>query len=95
MMRISETKGRLAPHQLPIISLDGTDYYVDARLRQFREIMNPHNFVDFGTEAGRRMVSECAIFECYYCQQITVVPFDSDDDKIECRRCGSAALLPF
>ena len=57
--------------------------------------MNPHNFVDFGTEAGRRMVSECAIFECYYCQQITVVPFDSDDDKIECRRCGSAALLPF
>ena len=94
-MKNSETEYKLAPHQLPIISLDGTEYYVDARLRQFREVTNPHNFVDFETETGRRMVSECAIFECYYCNQITVFPSGTTDEDIVCRRCGTSALLPF
>lgn len=37
--------------QLPIIELNGKHYFRDDRLRQIRNVENPHDFMDF-SEAG-------------------------------------------
>jgi hypothetical protein len=33
--------------KLPIVSYKGTNYFQDDRLRQIREITNPHNYLSF------------------------------------------------
>ena len=48
--KISKQHG---PRQLPMVFLHGVYYYVDERLKQFREINNPHNFIAFDSEAGQ------------------------------------------
>ena len=36
-----------SPVALPIIKMNGKSYYVDSRLRQYRNVENPHDFIDF------------------------------------------------
>ncbi len=36
-----------SPNQLPVVKMDGKSYYVDSRLRQYRNVENPHDFVNF------------------------------------------------
>lgn len=33
---------------LPVILLNGVQYFIDNRLQQFRQVKNPHQFIDFG-----------------------------------------------
>jgi len=35
------------PRRLPIVCVDGVEYFVDIRLRQLRDVGNPHRFLDF------------------------------------------------
>jgi len=53
----------IGPRRLPIVQIDGINWFVDVRLRQFREVKNPHNFVDFDSEAGERMIAGCLRLE--------------------------------
>ena len=46
------------PRRLPIAQLGGVFYYVDERLKQFREVTNPHNYVNFDTESGRKLCND-------------------------------------
>tara|TARA_Y100000310_G_C19985318_1_gene491655 strand:- start:113 stop:247 length:135 start_codon:yes stop_codon:yes gene_type:complete len=32
---------------LPVIKYKGKKYYLDVKLKQIREIDNPHNYIDF------------------------------------------------
>ena len=36
------------PIALPKIQIAGRTYYADERLRQLRNIKNPHDYIDFG-----------------------------------------------
>ena len=36
-----------SPVKLPIIRMNDKSYYVDSRLRQYRNVDNPHDFIDF------------------------------------------------
>jgi hypothetical protein len=38
------------PRELPKIQLGKKVYYVDARLRQLRNVENPHDYVDYGDD---------------------------------------------
>jgi len=38
--------GRDDVRQLPIITRNGKKYYIDERLRQLRNINNPHDYID-------------------------------------------------
>jgi hypothetical protein len=40
---IKEIKESETPRQLPIIHIDGTDYFVDERLNEIRNVKNPHD----------------------------------------------------
>ena len=46
------------PRRLPIVKSKGRFYFVDERLKQFREETNPHNFIDFDSDEGQRMREE-------------------------------------
>ena len=48
---------RSAPRMLPIMEYNGQSWFMDERLGQFREVWNPHHYVDFDTEEGRRMLA--------------------------------------
>ena len=43
---------------LPIVKVDGTEYIVDVKQREFREFGNPDNAVNMHSERGRQMVNE-------------------------------------
>lgn len=38
--------------QLPIVEMKGKKYFRDDRLQQFRNVENPHDFVDFEDVGG-------------------------------------------
>ena len=47
MQRYQQTQPN-KPTRLPTIVLDnGKTYFIDDRLKQFRNISNPHDFIDF------------------------------------------------
>jgi len=44
------------PRMLPTIKLpNGKTYFVDIRLRQLRNIKNPHDYIDFDDESEIRL----------------------------------------
>jgi hypothetical protein len=51
-------KNETRPGRLPIVNWQGADYFVDRRLRQFREVRNPHHFVDFDSPEGKEILRE-------------------------------------
>jgi hypothetical protein len=42
--------GCALPRELPKIQVGTKVYYVDARLRQFRNVENPHDYLDYGDD---------------------------------------------
>jgi hypothetical protein len=42
--------GCALPRKLPTIRIRRKVYYVDARLRQLRNVKDPHDYVDYGDE---------------------------------------------
>ena len=46
------------PRQLPIAQIQGDFYYIDERLKQFREVTNSHNFIDFNSDEGQKMYQD-------------------------------------
>ena len=45
--------------RLPVIKLFGKRWYVDDRLRQWRNVFNPHDFIDW--DLFDRAVMECPL----------------------------------
>jgi hypothetical protein len=41
------------PRMLPIVEFDCRSWFVDGRLRQFRDVWNPHDYVDFDSGQGK------------------------------------------
>ena len=35
------------PRRLPIVAINGKRYFLDMRLRQYRNVENPHEWIDF------------------------------------------------
>ncbi|MBN1346702.1 MAG: hypothetical protein JXQ73_28685 [Phycisphaerae bacterium] len=75
---------------LPVVRLDGTAWFVDLRLRQFRETMNPHNYVDFDTVKGTRFCQQAGVVTCLRCGTSVVVSGSPLDEGVCCVRCGWA-----
>jgi len=40
------------PRMLPAVRVAGVEYFVDIRLRQLRQVDNPHNFIGFEPDGG-------------------------------------------
>lgn len=82
-----------AARSLPVVTLNGTAWFVDLRLRQFRETMNPHNYVDFDTVKGKRFCRQSGVVTCLRCGMSVIVPGSVLDEGLGCARCSGAVHM--
>ena len=81
------------PWALPIVQVGPTQYFADLRLRQFRDVNNPHNYVDFDSEQGRHMCERTAIVVCRECRTAAIVSTALKRDELRCMYC-LALIVP-
>ncbi len=75
------------PRWLPRVRLHGVEYFVDERLREFRDVTDFSNAVRFETERGEVMLSEFFVTECPVCALEIGVAREASGDRMECIRC--------
>lgn len=76
------------PRWLPRVRLHGVEYFVDERLREFRDVTDPHRAIGFGSERGRMMLKEFFVVECQECGLEVGIAIDTREHTVECARCG-------
>ena len=81
------------PWALPVVRNGPTSYFADLRLRQFRDINNPHNYIDFDCEQGRLICRQSGVISCSQCRTSAIVSPALDIEKLRCMRCFSL-LVP-
>ena len=81
------------PWVLPIIQRGPTQYFADLRLRQFRNVQNPHDYVDFDSEQGRQMCEQTGIVVCRECQLAAIISPAIDRKELRCMNC-LALIVP-
>lgn len=83
------------PWALPIVRYEATMYFADLRLRQFRDISNPHNYIDFDSEHGQRICRQNGIIKCFHCGTTAIVSPALDMEKLRCVQCYSLIIPLF
>lgn len=75
------------PWVLPQIQVGATQYFADLRLKQFRDVDNPHNYVDFASEQGRLICRQAGITVCLECGMAAIISPSSFEHELWCMRC--------
>lgn len=75
------------PRVLPVVHYDTKAYFADLFLGQFRDIENPHNFVDFDSEQGRLMCSQTGVIWCPECRMSVIVSKAFEQQRLRCMQC--------
>ena len=83
------------PWTLPIVRYGETMYFADLRLKQFRDIDNPHNYVEFDSERGYNMCMQNGIITCFHCGTTAIVSPALDLEKLRCVQCYSLIIPLF
>ena len=81
------------PWVLPIVQHGPTQYFADLRLRQFRDVSNPHNYVDFDSEEGRKMYEQTGIVVCRECRMAAIISTALKREELRCMNC-LALIVP-
>jgi len=90
MVKTTATSGTT---MLPIVLYGTTRYFADLRLKQFRDIENPHNYEDFHTEEGRKMCRHTGVVNCRECGTSVIVSKVLVNEHLRCVLCGALAEL--
>jgi len=91
----AEQRGFSGPWTLPIVLYKTTSYFADLRLKQFRDIDNPHNYVDFDSERGRLICRQNGVLLCQQCGTGSIVSPALDTGKLRCVHCFSLIVPMF
>ena len=83
------------PWALPIVRYGAVKYFADLRLKQFRDINNPYNYVVFDSERGRRISRQNGIITCSECGTGAIVSPALDIEKLRCVKCFSLIVPLF
>ena len=75
------------PKVLPMIHMGVKTYFVDLRLRQFRSVSDPGDYVEFESDDGRRMCEHANIISCPDCKVSIIVPGIWRRECLSCIRC--------
>ena len=89
-MRESKEERPYGPHRLPVVHIDGDDYIVDFRLREFRTATPPNRmivFIPFDSERGDLFMRNIAIVPCVVCGELQTHPHDAIRKDVRCFRC--------
>ena len=93
MEQVKQQEAFAGPWALPIVQDEATMYFADLRLRQFRQINNPHNYVDFDSEEGRKMYEQTGIVVCRECRMAAIISTALDRKELRCMNC-LALIVP-
>ena len=85
-MGIEQNKGD-GPWVLPIARLVDSPYFIDLRLRQFRETMNPGSYVDFDSVEGRTKCRKAGVVTCLRCGFSVIMSPSAIEEGLRCWRC--------
>jgi len=77
------------PRVLPVVQYGPTRYFADLFLGQFRDIENPHNYVDFNSEQGRLMCRQTGVLWCPECRMSVIVSKAFEEQSLRCMQCFS------
>ena len=83
------------PWTLPLVRVGETMYFADLRLKQFRDISNPHDCVDFDSERGRHICQQNGVIRCSSCGTAAIVSPALDMEKLRCVQCYSLIVPLF
>ncbi|MHC4103335.1 MAG: hypothetical protein ACYSR9_00235 [Planctomycetota bacterium] len=83
------------PKVLPVVQYGQIRYFADLRLRQFRDIGNPHNYVDFDSEQGRAMCKQTGILWCPECGMSVIISKTFEQQSLRCMQCMSLVVPSF
>ena len=89
MEQVKQQEAFAGPWALPIVRYEATMYFADLRLRQFRQVNNPHNYVDFDSERGQHLCRQNGIITCSGCGTAAIVSPALDREKLRCVQCYS------
>ena len=78
----------VGPWVLPIVCYGAVQYFADLRLRQFRNINDPFESVDFDSEQGRQICLHNGIVYCERCQTAFIIPRIVQDKYLFCVLCA-------
>lgn len=81
------------PWVLPIMQDGPTQYFADLRLRQFRNVKAPHDYVDFDSDKGRQMCEHTSIVVCRECKMAAIISRAIDRKELRCMNC-LALIVP-
>ncbi len=81
------------PWVLPIVRNGPTQYFADLRLRQFRNVKNPHEYSGFDSEQGKQMCEHSGIVVCRECQMAAIISTALDKKELRCMNC-LALIVP-
>ena len=82
------------PRMLPVVRYGTTEYFTDLRLGQFRDIRNPHNYIDFDSEQGQLMCRQTGVLWCRQCRMSVIVSRAFENERLRCMQCLSI-IEPF
>jgi len=86
---MEETKEKVVtgPRALPIVGYEGTIYFVDLRLREFRDIKDFGNSVRFGSEKGQQICKQTGVVSCSSCGMSAIVSKEFENETLRCMQC--------
>ena len=79
----------MAPKVLATVHVRDKEYFVDLRLGQFREVQNPHEYIDFDTPEGEGLLKYVPLAECQHCGFRAIISSAHTDDELHCMKCYS------
>ena len=86
-------KAVTGPRVLPVVRYGQTRYFADLRLAQFRDIENPHNYVDYDSEQGRLICRQTGVIRCPGCGMSVIVSKAFEQQSLRCMQCMSLIKL--
>jgi len=86
---MTEAKQRVmtGPMTLPIVQYGQERYFADLLLGQFRDIDDPHRFVDFDSEQGRLMCQQTGVVWCNECGMAVIISKAFEQQTLRCMQC--------
>ena len=91
VIKMAEAKQKIVtgPRVLPVVQYGPVRYFADLRLRQFRHIKNPHNYVDFDSEQGRLICRQTGVIRCPQCGMSVIGSKMFEEQNLRCMQCMS------
>jgi len=86
-MAMPKLKLVTGPRMLPIVHYGRTGYFADLLLGQFRDIKNPHDFIDFDSEQGWLICMQTGVVWYPECRMSVIVSKAFEQESLRCMQC--------